>query len=63
MVNALVVGLNAVAPRTGRVSRNVITVLGDTKLKVAPRTGRVSRNSLAVVYRYDGTESRPARGV
>ena len=33
-----------VAPRMGRVSRNVITVLGDTFLKVAPRMGRVSRN-------------------
>lgn len=39
----------AVAPREGRVSRNVIVRLDGASFSVAPREERVSRNLLVIV--------------
>ena len=52
----------AVAPREGRVSRNVAEKYVPNPDNVAPREGRVSRNSMACQCQ-PAKMSRPARGV
>ena len=53
----------SVAPRMGRVSRNVFLLLLFTVMMVAPRMGRVSRNANSAHQREVADLSRPAWGV
>ena len=55
--------VRAVAPREGRVSRNMPFMMSAGHVLVAPREGRVSRNGVCSRILEAGGGSRPARGV
>ena len=63
LLRLLLFFLHRVAPREGRVSRNIYLRFHYCFSAVAPREGRVSRNAPLILMMFVSCKSRPARGV